>query len=139
MALTDHELEAYLDEALPAAEMAVVEAELRTSSRLRDRLSAINGRRDAGVHTLGAIWRRRRLTCPTREEIGAYLLGTLAREHADYVAFHLDTVACRICQANYEDLRRQSEESRAEAESAAVSRRKKYFQSSAGYLDLDKA
>jgi hypothetical protein len=43
-------------------------------------LEAINGRRDAGVHSLGEIWRRNRVSCPTRQQLGSFLLGILSDE-----------------------------------------------------------
>ena len=43
------ELEAFLDEALPAARMAAIEDALRQGDALQKRLAAVNGRRDAGV------------------------------------------------------------------------------------------
>jgi hypothetical protein len=124
------ELEAFLDEALPAGRMAVIEDALRRDEGLKKQLTAINGRRDAGVHALGEIWRRHRLSCPSREQLGSFLLGVLPREHADYVKFHLDAVECRYCTANLEDLRGQQ----TAAESEVSQRRRRYFQSSAGYL-----
>jgi hypothetical protein len=130
MSLTDSDLESYLDEALPADDMAAVEQALRGDRQLLARLSAINSRRDAGAHTLGEIWRRRRLTCPSREQWGSYLLGAMADDEAAYLRFHLEIVGCRACRANSEDLRRQQQET----PQAAQSRRRKYFESSAGYL-----
>lgn len=127
---TQHELEAFLDEALSPEEMAQVEMALRNQPKLARALATISARRDAGVHTLGEIWRRHRVSCPTREHLGSYLLGALSAEEVDYVAFHIETIGCRYCQANLQDLRRQQEEA---AESSAR-RRSKYFQSSAGYL-----
>ncbi|MEX2170261.1 MAG: hypothetical protein WD851_13190 [Pirellulales bacterium] len=128
---TTTELEAYLDESLPAERMAAIEAELRASDALRQSLIEINGRRDAGVHSLGDIWRRHRLSCPSREQLGSYLLQILDEGCADYVQFHLETIECRRCQANLEDLQAQQ----AEADTAAVeSRRRRYFQSSVGHL-----
>src|SRR5437868_7541608 len=108
--ITQSDLQSYLDEALAPAEMAAVEAELRKKPELLQQLSAINARRDAGVHSVGEIWRRRRLSCPTREQLGSYLLGALEGGHAEYIDFHLKTIGCRYCQANLEDLRRQQEE-----------------------------
>jgi hypothetical protein len=128
--ITAIDLEAYLDEALPAAEMARIETALRADSGLLGELAAINARRDAGVHSLGEIWRRHRLTCASREQLGGYLLGTLPTGLYDYVAFHLDVVGCRLCQANLADLRNQQ----GEAAEAVSTRRRKYFQSSAGLL-----
>jgi anti-sigma factor RsiW len=124
------ELEAYLDEALPADDMARIEKALRGEPKLAAQLAALNARRDAGLHSLGAIWRRHRLSCPSREQLGSYLLGTLPRETADYVEFHVQMVGCRYCRANLADLQTQQ----AEADEAVQSRRRKYFQSSAGYL-----
>ena len=54
---TTAELEAYLDEALPVEQMTAIERALRGSPDLVKQLSQINGRRDAGVHSLGEIWR----------------------------------------------------------------------------------
>ncbi len=127
---SESELEAYLDEALAPAEMARIEAELRRRPELTRQLSSINGRRDAGIHSLAGIWRRHRLSCPTREQLGSYLLGAMSPEHAQYITFHVERIGCRLCRANLEDLRaRQSE-----AANTITDRRKKFFQSSAGYL-----
>jgi DNA-binding phage protein len=128
--LTDAELEAYLDEALTPEEMAAIEMELRGSSKLLKQLAQIHSRRDAGVHSLGEIWRRHRVSCPTREQMGSFLLGVLDDAEADYIRFHLEVVACRVCHANLEDLRRRQ----AESNESMVVRRRKYFDSSAGYL-----
>ncbi len=131
---TRAELEAYLDEALPAELMARIEQALRNDRGLLRRLAAIHARRDAGVHSLGEIWRRHRLTCATREQLGSFLLGALPQDAADYLTFHLEVVGCRYCQANLADLRKQQ----AESSDLAHSRRRKYFQSSAGYLRREK-
>ena len=128
--ITQSDLQAYLDEALTPAEMAAIEAELRKTPDLLKQLAAINARRDAGVHSVGEIWRRQRLSCPTREQLGSYLLGALDQQHSQYVDFHLQTIGCRFCQANLEDLRRQQQEN---AETVKT-RRTKYFQSTAGHL-----
>lgn len=133
-AYSQAELEAYLDEALPAELMARIEQALRNDRNLVRQLAAINARRDAGVHSLGEIWRRHRLTCATREQWGSYLLGALSKEATDYLTFHLEVVGCRACQANLADLRKQQ----AESHDAAQTRRRKYFQSSAGYLRREK-
>ena len=125
------ELEAFLDESLPVERMTAIEEALRSSEALQKQLAAINGRRDAGVHSLGEIWCRHRLSCPTREQLGSYLLGVLARDTGDYVRFHLETIQCRYCLASVEDLRTQQTAQDAET---ATKRRERYFQSSAGYL-----
>lgn len=128
---TESELEAYLDEALSPDEMSAVESALRGNVELAQRLAKINGRRDAGVHSIGEIWRRHRISCPTREQLGSYLLEALDKEQTEYLRFHIEQVGCRVCQANLDDLKMQQEES----SEAKISRRAKYFQSSAGYLD----
>lgn len=128
--LRPSDLEAYLDESLPPPDMARIEQTLRDDPALVRQLAAIHARRDAGVHTLGEIWRRHRITCPTREQLGASLLGAMSEEMADYVTFHVQVVGCRYCLASLADLKRQQ----AEAPEVAQSRRRKFFQSSAGYL-----
>lgn len=127
---TEAELAAYLDEALGPAEMSAIEVELRTDRDLARRLAAINGRRDAGLHCVGDIWRRHRASCPTREQLGSFLLGALSADWAAYVQFHLDDIGCRFCQANLRDLQRQQQE----ANEDVATRRRRYFQSSAAYL-----
>jgi hypothetical protein len=124
------DLEAYLDEALPVEEMAIIERTLREDRALMRQLTAVHSRRNAGVHSLGEIWRRHRLSCPTREQLGGWFLQTLPEETADYVAFHLEIAGCRYCQANLLDLQAQV----AEDQKTVQTRRRKYFQSSAGYL-----
>lgn len=130
---TQHELEAYLEESLPAEQMSAIESALRANPELLQQLTAINGRRDAGVHTLGEIWRRHRISCPTRQELGSLLLGVLEPEAERYITFHLETIGCRLCQANLADLRAQQEQGAI----GANLRRNRYFESSAGYLKRD--
>ncbi|MEM6473342.1 MAG: hypothetical protein AAF802_27540 [Planctomycetota bacterium] len=129
---SDAELAAFLDEALSAERSAELEIQIRENTSLRDRLVAIRGRETAGLHTIGAIWRRGRLSCPSRETLGEYLLETLSDEEAAYIRFHLEVVGCRYCQANLADLQA------AVAKQDANPRRRKYFQTSAGYLRKEK-
>ena len=128
--LRQSDLDAYLDESLPPEEMARIEGILRDNPEQVEQLSAINARRDAGIHTLGEIWRRNRISCPTREQLGSYLMGVLPDGEAGHINFHLEVTACRFCQANAADLRHAEEETPCEVQT----RRRKYFQSSAGYL-----
>ncbi len=124
------DLEGYLDEALPPARMADIELALRKDPELTRKLTAIHSRRNAGVHSLGEIWRTGRLSCPSREQLGSYLLGALPDDAADYIAFHLGEIGCRYCQANLDDLKTQQ----AEKNETVQERRRKYFQSSVGHL-----
>lgn len=126
---SDHELLAFLDEMLPAEQMTAMENALRHSEALRRRVAGLAQRRDQGHHSVGEIWRRQRLSCPSRSQLGSYLLGTLDAARADYIEFHLHTVGCRYCTANLADL----EESR-QTSPEIETRRRKFFQSSAGYL-----
>ena len=124
------DLEAYLDEALPESALAEMERALREDTSLLKELAAINARRDSGIHSIASVWRRHRVSCPTRQDLSNYLLQILSSEQIDYLEFHVETVGCRYCLANLEDLKgRQSEGS-----DAVATRRRKYFQSSAGYL-----
>jgi len=124
------ELEAYLDEALPAEEMARIEKTLRSDAQLLHRLAEVVARRNAGIHSVGAIWRRHRLSCPTREQLGSFLLGALPEPVAEYIQFHVELVGCRYCRANLTDLER----SQSEPAETTHRRRRRYFQSSAGHL-----
>jgi hypothetical protein len=130
MQWTDRELSAWLDEMLPVERMAELEGQLRTDESLQARLSQLIHHRDQGGHTVGEIWQRSGLSCPTRSELGGYLLETLREDASQYIEFHLMTVGCRICQANLKDL----EEHAREADNAPL-RRRKFFESSAGLLN----
>ena len=131
MEFTTLELEAYLNEALPPERMACIEEALRDQPEVADQLSSVLTRLNSGVHSIGAIWRNHRLSCPTREQLGSYLLKILDTEQLGYVKFHLDVVGCRFCNASLDDLEHVHT---AEKDSGGDSRRAKYFQSTAGYL-----
>jgi hypothetical protein len=104
-AIDDETLRSYLLDSLAAEEMARVEKALRDSSELRARLEDVRQNRgDPNLHTLGAIWRRGRLTCPTRQQLGSYLLDALDPNLGSYLKFHLEVVECPFCQANLADL-----------------------------------
>src|SRR5262245_13365630 len=105
--ITREQLYAYLDDALGEKETAQVEQSLRESEPLRKLLRAVMQDRDRGEHSIGAIWRRQRLTCPPREQLGSYLLEVLDPTLQDYIDFHLKTVACPYCTANLADLQAQ--------------------------------
>ncbi len=128
--VTTAELEAYLDEALPSPQMAAIEAALREQPDLLAQLTAINRRRDAGIHSVGEVWRRHRISCPTRDELGRYLLQAMDPDQSAYLRFHIEVSGCRFCAANVEDLQRRMEE----PTDTAQHRQKRYFESSAGML-----
>jgi len=128
--ITREQLHAYLDDALSEAETARVEQALRGDEQLRRQLNLVMQERDRGEHSLGAVWRRDRLTCPGRETLGSYLLQVLDDDQQDYIDFHLHTVGCPFCLANLADLEAQKKEPPPQAKE----RRRRIFQSSAGYL-----
>src|SRR5579883_2424752 len=86
--ITRDRLHAFLDDALSDAETAQMEQALRESEPLRRQLRQAMQERDRGEHSLGAIWRRERLTCPTREQLGSYLLQVLDEGEQGYIEFH---------------------------------------------------
>jgi hypothetical protein len=130
---TDAELEAFLDETLDPARAAEIELAVRDDRDLVRRMARINGRRDAGVHTLGEIWRRHQIGVPTTEELGKYLLGILDEGHADYIRFRLEILRCPFTIAALEDLRHQQSEST----STTLTRRRKFYNSGAGLVRRD--
>ena len=130
--INDEDLRAYLAEQLPAERMATIEQSLRDSEPLRQQLAAIVRDSDHGGYSVGEVWRRGRLSCPTRGQLGAYLLQALDDGPREYIDFHLQTIGCRVCNANLADLQ--------QANAAAPEkqrRRRKYFESSAGFLRRD--
>ena len=129
---TDAELLAFLDEGLPVDRMTALEQLLRQSEPLRLRLARLRRQQDSHGHTVSEIWRRGRLSCPPRHQLGSHLLGVLPAELADYIDFHLAVVGCRVCAANLEDLK-----SASQTGVEATQRRQKFFQSSAGYVRRD--
>ena len=124
------QLIAYLDDALTDAETAQVEQALRESEPLRHTLRTLIQERDRGEHSIGAIWRRERLSCPSREQLGSFLLQVLDTDQAEYIDFHIQTVACPYCQANLADLQALQKESAPQVQK----RRQRFFESSAGLL-----
>jgi RNA polymerase sigma factor (sigma-70 family) len=77
---------------------------------------------------LTETWEFQRPSCPKRSTIGAHLLGTLDGQWHKYVDFHLNTLGCKICMANLEDLKAQSDKSQ------STKFRARIMQSTAGFL-----
>lgn len=129
MDFLDAELEAYLDESLDPARAAEIEAAMKIDKGLVLKLSNINGRRDAGVHTLSDIWRRNQVGVPSREALSQFLLGSLTSEESDYIRFRIDVLKCRFTTALLADLKSQKSDA---VKSESDGRRKKLYQSGAG-------
>jgi hypothetical protein len=130
--ITREQLAGYLEDALADSETAQVEQALRQSEPLRKQLRVLMEERDRGEHSIGAIWRRQRLTCPNREQLGSYLLETLEPEYQEYVDFHLKTIGCSFCLANLADLKARQQEPAQHTQK----RRQRFFESSAGFLNV---
>jgi hypothetical protein len=127
---TRETMRAVIQEALPEPDMANVEKTTRdcpvAQALHRDVLALM----DAGEHSVGGVWRRERLSCPGREQLGSYLLNAGDAELWQYIDFHLKTICCEWCLANLDDLRRQQQAQ----DKASIKRRKQIFASSAGLL-----
>ena len=135
--IDDALLRDYLADALTPEESARVEKALRDSAELRARLEDVRqNRADGQLHTLGAIWHRARLTCPSRQQLGSFLLDALDPELASYLKFHLEVVECPFCQANLADLKVQSQT--AAAAQASKTRQHRILQSSQHLLGEDR-
>jgi hypothetical protein len=132
-AITREQLAGYLDDTLSDHESAQIEQALRESEPLRQQLRALMLETDRGEHSLGAVWRRKRLTCPTREQIGSFLLQVLDPGLQEYLDFHLRTIGCSYCLANLADLQRQQE-----PPAQVQQRRRRIFESSAGLLTVSR-
>jgi RNA polymerase sigma factor (sigma-70 family) len=74
------------------------------------------------------LWEFYRFSCPKRNTIGAYMLGTLEPDWRRYVEFHLNILGCRFCRANLDDLQSQSQETQQEAFQARI------MESTVGFL-----
>jgi hypothetical protein len=122
----------YLEEALPGDQMAKIEEQIRQFPEWRQALEEMQGDIDHGEHSVAQIWRRHRLSCLSRESLGAYLADALPPDEADYVKFHLQTVKCRWCQANVQDLEESAPDR--DDEKPKVARRRRFFQTSVGHL-----
>jgi hypothetical protein len=125
--IDENTLRAYLADTLSPEDQARVEKALRESAELRAQLEDVRQDRGvAGLHTLGAIWRRARLTCPTRQQLGSALLDALDPALAAYIHFHLEVIECPFCQANLADLKAKT----AQPTTATQQRRNRILKSS---------
>jgi hypothetical protein len=128
--ITQAMLRDYLNDALPDAELAAVEKALREQPKVQALFNQVRQDADRGEHSVGGIWRRERLSCPTREQLGGFLLQALDPDLLDYIEFHLTTVGCAFCGANLDDLKRLQ----AEPPTTRGTRRRRIVDSSAGVL-----
>lgn len=127
---SEAEFEAFLDEALPPEEMARIERLVREEPGWMEKLAELQARRDSGSHSLSDIWRRHRISCPSRETWGSFLLGAVDPAQAAAMRVHLELVGCRYCQANLADLQNRQTEPAPNVQT----RRRRYFDSTTSYL-----
>jgi hypothetical protein len=123
-------LRAFILETLSEQEMAAIEKLMRDSPMMQALHQEMLAHVDAGEHSVGSVWRRERLTCPTREQLGSYLLKAGDTELWQYIDFHLKTIGCEWCLANLDDLTRQQQTQ----DKQSSRRRKQIYTSSAALL-----
>ena len=126
--ITRATIESYLHDALPPEKAAAVEKAIRDRPALMALVAQVRSETDHGEHSIGAVWWRERLSCPTREQLSMYLEEILDDDHAAYVTGHVKLVGCHVCQATLDDLRHL----RAEATAPRTERRRRIVDSSAG-------
>jgi len=129
---TDEELVAYADERLSSRRCVEVEQALRADKSLSSRLGELLSQRDKGDFSVGEIWRQGGLSCPSRSVWAAFVDGRLGDGLAQYLQFHVNTIGCRVCEANLADLHR------GDLSTEGDRRTHKIFQSSAGRLPSDR-
>ncbi len=80
----------------------------RSLKHIRNDLAERCGTKDISISCsedlLTEIWKEQRLSCTKRSTLAAFLLEDLPPEWFDYVDFHLTTMGCHFCRANYKDL-----------------------------------
>ena len=99
-------------------EKAVAGVKFRAIGRLRETLEAMPGSASlfadtdevAVEATVSSVWLERRLTCLKRSTLGGFVLGTVDEVWDDYIRFHLETMQCPYCRANFEDIRAEADE-----------------------------
>jgi RNA polymerase sigma-70 factor (ECF subfamily) len=88
----------------------------RSLKRIRKDLAERCATKDISVtyseDLLTEIWKEQRLSCTKRSTLAAFLLEDLPPEWFDYVDFHLTTIGCHFCRANYKDLCQKQQTSR---------------------------
>jgi anti-sigma factor RsiW len=128
--ITRRTIEDYLHDALPPERAAAVEKAVRDQPALVALVAQVRSETDRGEHSVGAVWWRERLTCPTREQLSMFQEDILDADYAAYVVGHVKLVGCHVCQATLDDLR----QLRDEAVAPRTVRRKRIVDSSAGLL-----
>jgi hypothetical protein len=129
--ISRQQIELYLQDALPSEFASRVENAIRENPSLLALVSQVRRESDYGEHSVGAIWRRARISCPSREQLSMFLEEVLDVGHTDYITGHLKLVGCHMCRAMLDDLI----QGRNEPKAKRAERRKRILDSSAGILN----
>ena len=81
-----------------------------------------------GETDLHAAWESHRPSCPKRSTLGKYTLDILSPAWKDFVDFHVKTLGCLYCNANLDELNRDT------GSAIRSSKKKQLFQSTVGFL-----
>jgi RNA polymerase sigma factor (sigma-70 family) len=113
-------------------EKAIALIKHRSLKQIRKRIEAsripVGPSSEDFENLLTDVWKLQRFSCPKRSTIGAYLLGTLETEWREYVDFHVNTIGCRFCMANLQDLKSQNVKKQSKQLRARI------MESTAGFL-----
>jgi len=113
-------------------EKAIALIKHRSLKQIRQRIEAshipIGPSSEDFENLMTDVWKLQRFSCPKRSTIGAYVLGTLDSEWHRYVDFHVNTVGCRFCMANLQDIQAQNVEKQSKRLQARI------MESTAGFL-----
>ena len=93
-------IHAYIDGALSPEEADAFTSMAYGDSELRGKIRTVQAEFDYHNHTVGSLWRRNQLTCPSDQEIVDYQRGELAIIYpkiADHLQFHLTSIRCIYC------------------------------------------
>ncbi len=77
---------------------------LSRCSSCREFLDALKKDIEALEISISLVWEEERVSCPHRDVLRAFAGGSLRKDAADYIEFHLKDVGCGYCVANLEDL-----------------------------------
>jgi RNA polymerase sigma factor (sigma-70 family) len=104
----------------------------RSLRRLRQSLITDYPAPDESTHysddMMRSIWASRRLSCPKRSTLGAFMLQELDPAWFEYVHFHLAILGCHFCRASFKDLQCQQDREQ------QVDFRQKILASTIGFL-----
>ena len=93
-------IHAYIDGALSPEEADAFTLMAYGDSELRGKIRTVQTEFDYHNHTVGSLWRRNQLTCPSDQDIVDYQRGALAIIYpkiADHLQFHLNSIRCIYC------------------------------------------